>query len=342
MKGSMLLSFLAVLLIITLMVALRSESWLLSSCSNEMEEQLPTLSAAKSEERLKRQLATPFKVKNEERHYLLSASSIEHANHPNEPHGHSYLVKSSKPFFMCNAPKTGCTAWKYFIYFANLNDKEPFSIRAREEPGWIHTAIDDVNLTAFKNGDLFASLDRFVVARNPYVRFISSYLDWKNRAPRKKEVSFREFIDLYKVRSSALEPVLWDHIDPVSKACGYEDIGYTSFLRVEEQSLWIDALLDEYNLTETMNQYLHTGNTVFENNLKFESTIQSNIASVIGAKPWPGKTPESAHHHGGSNAVMQYYTSRDLVNDVTALMLVDFVHFSYPVWDGNPNSFRFV
>uniref|UniRef100_A0A7S1Z2A1 Uncharacterized protein n=1 Tax=Ditylum brightwellii TaxID=49249 RepID=A0A7S1Z2A1_9STRA len=24
------------------------------------------------------------------------------------------LVKSNPPFFACNAPKTGCTAWKYF------------------------------------------------------------------------------------------------------------------------------------------------------------------------------------------------------------------------------------
>lgn len=123
------------------------------------------------------------------------------------------------------------------------------SITAREQPRWIHTAIQDAYLTVFQNEDLFASVEDLWLHETPTsALFLATLIG--------SIVSFREFIDLYKVRSSALEPVLWNHIEPVSKACEYEDVGYTSFLRIGEQSLWIDALLHAYNLTETVKAIL--------------------------------------------------------------------------------------
>jgi len=199
---------------------------------------------------------------------------------------------------------------------------------------------------ASTNPELFSKADRFLVVRNPYVRFVSSYMDWQSRAGDvRANVSFSQFIEMVQNRSvpENMGSTLWDHIDPVAKTCDYTMVGYAAFLRVEEQSLWYDALLNEYNLTEPMEQYKRdTGNTVFEHGLNADSTVYSLVESIVGAQPWPGKALASSHHRGSSNKIFQFYTSPQIVDVVTKLVWDDLVHFSYPVWDGNPNSFRYV
>lgn len=188
------------------------------------------------------------------------------------------------------------------------------------------------------------TLDRIVVARNPYVRFLSSYLDWLSRSSFTQEtVPFANFTDILAqnklLKLSSKGPL--NHIETVSKYCHVGEKDYV-VLRVEEQALWFDEFLRKYGLQEKMDNYTRsTGNVVFASGLKAGDLIQDHAASIAGKEAWPTKLFESSHHRGSASKLAQYYTPA-LARQVTQLQMADFVNFGYPLWDGNPNNFRLV
>ena len=296
-----------------------------------------------------------LQLPRETRHHLLHASSI----HPttklslkNIQQNHNMYVMSKredKRFFICTAPKTGCTAWKTFFLFVNenllLNNSQVL-----HNPGSVHIhagnilskyytdALDQKDLVS-----LFTKHDRFIIARNPYVRFVSSYQDWLSRVgKRRDQVPFPIFLSMYKSRnfsSYRYSPI--DHIDPITTFCKFNKVGYTSVLRVEEQPLWYDAFLETYGLDKDMETFMASGNRIFSHALQQTLNVSEYIPVILGRQPWPGEEMKSSHHRGSADKLLEYYTTPELVDEVSRLFWKDFVHFQYPLWDGNPETFRY-
>jgi len=175
------------------------------------------------------------------------------------------FVDASPSFFICLAPKTGCTSWTNFFLYVN-DDIMLDSERAQRTPGYVYTdyrskvighktaklAMPDEQLE-----QLYHSQDRFVVSRNPYVRFLSSYQDWMSRTHvREEQVSFGQFLEIYKSRNFSMFPAApIDHIDPITSYCRFDQMGGYKVLRVEEQALWFESFLERYRMTEQMKNY---------------------------------------------------------------------------------------
>ena len=260
--------------------------------------------------------------------------------------------RTNKPFLFCMAPKSGATTWKAFFLYVNARILiDPKTIRAN--PGAIHSLWGSQEI--MKQYDtrymeekilsqlLMSSTDRFVVGRNPYVRFLSSYQDWLRRT--KMNASFAEFAHMiHRGELPKRRGTLRDHIDPISKFCRVSKIPYTSILRVEQQPLWFDTFLRQYaGMKHLMKNYTASGNLLFQHTLSGESKIQDYISSIVGRASWPGaQIMNSSHHRNSINKVFEYYVSRELVDVVTSIVMEDLKVFSYPLWNGDPATFRLV
>ena len=133
-----------------------------------------------------------------------------------------------------------------------------------------------------------------------------------------------------------------DHVDPVSDYCNYAGLGgYTHILRVEEQALWFDWFVEHFGLANSMKEFRANGNVGFIPRVNASSGGADNIPYIVGRKPWPRSLWNSKHSRGSSGLVSTSYTS-EMAQNATKLFWADFIHFGYPVWDGRPESFRYV
>ena len=255
------------------------------------------------------------------------------------------LVKSDPPFFACNAPKTGCTAWKYFWEYANTG-KRWNSSEIEKNPGLIHdyNGVKRPSVQPSHNLDQISEMVIFV--RNPYVRFLSSYQDWLGRV-HKNETSapFGVFVDEYlKVKeghgnTDFFKGTLWDHIESVSKFC---ELGMqnASVVRVEEVALWINQFLVKYNLTEKMDQYMKHGNLVYSSGLREGSLVKDFTSQISGRAAWPSEVMmKSIHYRDSAGKITKYYTP-DIARKVTKIVFDDLLNFGYPLWNGIAENFR--
>ena len=284
--------------------------------------------------------------------------------------------KKPQPFFLCTAPKTGSTGWTAFFLWVNERILAPTDKKGRltgkvhllkgNSSGEISTIVgmpvkkwphDEASNNFLQTW--FHKVDRFVITRNPYVRFVSSFLDWQKRGrnggERAKEfvmnTTFEEFIDLYENRAFDEEknfywsPFMYTHIDSVSRNCGFDKVGgYTAALRLEEQALWLDSLFEKYGLEDHYQRYRASGGApLFQNSVSSNTKLIDVVFSSMGKKSWVKKAGDiSNHHFDSSNKMFEYYNKPELVDKVSKLLWDDFIHFQYPLWDGNPKSFRFV
>ena len=276
--------------------------------------------------------------------------------------GKFMLVNSSSthPFFICMSPKTGCTALHNFFMYPNfriLIDKA-----SSTNAGFVHATYTKNFSSMFAwnfDSNVFASHAKIVIARNPYVRFLSSYQDWIRRHVLDGEdvgrISFEEFTRMYsnKTLLEKFPKTLMDHIDPITSEwnCNYDGVtgggrgGFATVLRLEEQALWFDDLLEYFNLTQHMKEYKELGNnTVFESLITpSTSLVVDHVSSITGVSPWPGKIVEISHHKNSANNLYDfYYTKEEVVEIVNKEFYDDFRHFQYPLWDGRNGTFRFV
>mmetsp|Transcript_11652 Transcript_11652/g.13266 ORF Transcript_11652/g.13266 Transcript_11652/m.13266 type:complete len:132 (+) Transcript_11652:1-396(+) len=130
-----------------------------------------------------------------------------------------------------------------------------------------------------------------------------------------------------------------DHVDPVTKYCKFEELGGYKVLRVEEEALWFNEFVDHYNMTSTMKEY--GGDRVFKSLMEKSSLVADFVPSIVGTQPYPSTLYKSKHNGDSSRKLRQYYTPK-LAAKVTQLFMSDFIHFQYPLWDGNPLTFHFV
>ena len=258
------------------------------------------------------------------------------------------LVKSNPPFFACNAPKTGCTAWKYFWEYVNTG-KRWNSSEIEKLPGLIHEYNGGKRPSAQPSHNLDQISEMVVVVRNPYVRFLSSYRDWLNRLHKNEtSVPFSVFVDEYlklkeghKNNSTAefFKGTLWDHIESISNFCELGTQNAT-VVRVEEEALWINQFLVKYNLTEKMDQYMKHGNLVYSSGLQEGSLVKDFTSQISGSAAWPSEMMNSSHYGDSAGKITKYYTP-DIARKVTKIVFDDLVNFGYPLWNGVAENFRF-
>ncbi len=272
----------------------------------------------------------------------------------------STLIETkSKKLITCNAPKTGCTAWKFFWEYVNTGKRWDQDL-IEKNPGLIHTRYGDrikmnggINpLWHNKRSDeeiinLFETIEMVLVARNPYIRFLSSYQDWIRRVGKDEtKVPFSLFAEKFLKyqrdgeRSDFFGNAPIDHIQTVSSFCQVGIYNYT-VLRVEEQALWYNEFLEKYNLKEKMDAYNSHGNLVYSSGIRGDATVKDYTTFISGRQPWPSQLFNSAHHRDSSGKITKYYTPT-IAKKVTEIVWDDLVNFGYPVWDGIADNFRFV
>jgi len=187
---------------------------------------------------------------------------------------------------------------------------------------------------------LFGKYDRVTMTRNPYVRFVSSWKDWQHRN-KSKHVSFESFSRLYSKGELGYNPSP-GHIDPVSKYCNFAGLkGYTHILRLEQQALWFDWFIEHYGLTKSLREYHASGNVLFTPRVGASSRLANLILYIVGRARWPSSLWNSSHHRDSAALAPTLYTP-EIARTVTKLFKNDFEHFGYPLWDGNPATFRYV
>lgn len=257
----------------------------------------------------------------------------------------SNLIETDNPVWMCVAAKTGCTSWIHFSLYVNHGIMFKPHTFARN-PGVVHSVKPEVKwsnmvfmMKAHKSPDeivhLFSSFPHVVIARNPYVRFVSSWKDWlSRRAVDKRNITLEQFLDIYK--SGKVGP-LPDHVYPVSRTCAVNKPMNYTVLRLEEQALWFDAFVEKYGMAEFMTNFTASGNLVYQSGLTDASKLTNHVKEAAGRDPWPGHLTASSHHRGSGSsrhAVTQHYTP-DIAAQVTQLFMEDFVNFQYPVSSAN-------
>ena len=286
-------------------------------------------------------------------HTSLSPGSLKYAENlygkvgSSEPHRPLIFVNSTQPLWMCTASKTGCTAWGAFILYVNMNisvlHSPPLIYTRKRTPGeFIFNSYNPFLAAEFK------TRDRVWIVRNPYVRLISSYLDWqgRNKAKNSSVVSFEVFVSMYENEGNgALKDWVYlpSHVHPVSDVCRVvPTLGPDVFLRIEQMDLWYDTFMNHYGLGlfEARHQAEH-GSEFYRPNLSSETSVAAKLAQALGSAAWSGKATRTGHEHHSSDQLTMHYTPA-LARKVFDLQRRDFEEFGYPAWDGDPASFAFV
>lgn len=240
---------------------------------------------------------------------------------------------SLAPFVMCNAPKTGSTRWVELLSILRTG--------RHHRLGFAHIAVGTSQ--HFASLKEMNELDRILIVRNPYIRFVSSYEDHMRRYPEDKNITMEGMIDLLlggKPIGTA------NHLWPQSRMCGHAfGVEYHYMLRLEQMSLWYDDFRQRYNL----GRYLDHGWPTWEEPF-YESGIASwtnesvsaHISSVLGSTSWEGVVHQEDRKENAlsENIFKKYYNPR-IAEKVTRYFMEDFRLFGYPIWDGKPQHFRF-
>ena len=276
-----------------------------------------------------------------------------HSNPNPNPNPNPNSNPNPNPNLRCLAPKTGCTAWQSFLLYVNLN------ISVLHDPTRVHNTTDVLQLHSY-NPLLAAELkarDRVWIVRNPFVRFLSSYLDWQSRnrarnssqsrnhrARNSSRVTFEEFVSMYeRERKGGFSGWVYlrSHVHPVSDVCRWDVLGPDIFLRIEQMDLWYDTFMNHYGLDrfEARHQAEH-GSRFYTPSLSSTTPLVAKLAQALGSASWSGQATRTGHERNSADKLFIYYTPA-LARRVFELQRRDFETFSYPAWDGNPASFAY-
>jgi len=251
-------------------------------------------------------------------------------------------VNATQPLFMCLAPKTGCTAWWAFVFY--VNDHRNLFGKLARNPGAVHK-VNKAPWLMYNHRwrDELMVRDRVAIVRNPYVRFLSSYLDWKSRN-RQGNVSFEEFAHMYKQHRAGKHGVfegwifLANHVEPVAEVCQVSKLRIGTFLRIEQMDLWYDTFMHHYGLDRFEARLRADGHEFYRPFLNSTTMLSEKLREAIGMTPWAGNARHTAHVRNSAAHLAEYYTPA-MARFVFDLQRFDFEAFGYPAWDGDPNSF---
>ena len=261
------------------------------------------------------------------------------------------LVNTTKPFFICMPPKTGCTRMKGLVSFANggpnyFTDMESKPHRVHfENPFIVQFMLPRLSPTN-KLIHLQTS-PRVLITRNPYVRFLSGYFDFCRRNKRKIRkknqshgISFEEYVSM--VENEAFEDynVYHDHhLKSISYISDYSKVRYSTILRLEEQDLWYQSLVKNFGLESAIDRLKKEKIDFYSPNTFENSTILEKTMQITRISSWKGQSGKDKHDNDSEHKIFEFYTPT-LARRVFDLHREDFEHFAYPAWDGDPSSFR--
>ena len=156
-------------------------------------------------------------------------------------------------------------------------------------------------------------------------------------------MSFESFLGMYEARhfEARFSATKWDHIDPITTDCHFQELAYNCLLRLEEETLWFNWFVERYGMTKSMEAFRASGNLVFSLSIDASARVADYVPYIIGKQPWPGKVYNSSHHRDSVSKFLGFYTPA-IARNVTRLFLGDFTRFGYPIWDGELATFRFV
>lgn len=263
-----------------------------------------------------------------------------------------WLLDTRAPHMACYAPKTGSTIWKALMLYVNTGRNLYRSLRTN--PGLVHESscpglCESATYRNDAKSAYFDSLPKVIIVRNPYDRFLSSYQDWLSRQQEMEtSVSFGDFVSAVERRD--LKGALWNHIDPVSNACGLPGTlnpvpGAYRILRLEEFSLWIEDYIEKFDVKFFLRRLIldleeNSTNRFADSVMNESTTVFSKFEGVLEEKPWSLlEMATTSHMRNSAGNRFNFYTP-DIAARVSKLQNADFVHFGYPLWDGLPGSFR--
>merc|ERR1712136_64367 len=186
----------------------------------------------------------------------------------------------------------------------------------------------------------FVHRERLVIVRNPYTRFLSSFLDWmfRNHQP---NVSFEEFVMRYEHNDMKGYVYLPSHVRPAAQVCQIHLYAMTGFLRVEQMDLWFNAFIKRFGLDRFVDALSAKDKLFYKAKLTNGTRVADAMLEVFGKIPWRGTSAKTGHVRDAGAHLTEYYTPQ-LAQKVFDLQRDDFEHFGYPAWDGDPSTFRFV
>lgn len=253
----------------------------------------------------------------------------------------------SKSFYMCAAPKTGCSQWimllNYLLTGRKFHSGDVHRSQARKaavlnfKSESTYDTLNDVNVA------------RVLVMRNPYDRVVSSYHDFLRRnadSVEHKNVTFEHFVKYFVSSTSVWQS--WDkqphdHRSPITAGCNIWDKDKNTFLlewdfilRLEEMILWSECLLNELQLQNIVRRGWRTPTgRLFKKGIDLSaSTENGELAKrIINNLPWPHTREVTVGHESINQTGRELYTAEtvDIVNQV---FKVDFQVGGYPLWDG--------
>lgn len=193
-----------------------------------------------------------------------------------------------------------------------------------------------------ENIKIFNEHQGFFITRNPYIRFLSSYLDIGRTRGLLFNWTFEETIDNLLVGNLPRGNIP-NHITPQSAQCFHNKVSYDYIFRVEEMELWYDSFTTKFNLTEIFAHGWNDYEMPFYTGLARKAQIFNRVGSEVGKQPWKGEyydTNRKGAHHSDDH-LFDHYTEA-IARKVGEYFKEDFRVFGYPLWDGNPYHFRYV
>jgi hypothetical protein len=280
--------------------------------------------------------------------------------------GYPFLFKSkhsTRKAFICLYPKGGSTQLKFLFRYAMGGHNRTLKSFLNEGPHsqpYIGGGINEFRLK-LKN----TSVPRFLIIRNPYIRFLSAYMDKIERvkdahfAPPGYKIgeSFEKFVVKSIQYQNRFSHKRWedfnDHFTLMSNLCGINaSMTYDYYLPLEQMDYWYEPFIralgiEEYtkvgwNITTRYFQgdqnsscFYHTKGKTCE---EMFTTVNESSISLL------------KHHHNNSTEVMKrhtkhvtnsasqlskFFSNPDLLKALTNWMMPDLKQFHYPIWDGN-------
>lgn len=169
--------------------------------------------------------------------------------------------KGRKQAIVCMYPKGGSTLWKYLLQYGMIGINKPLRQILRETP---HSQPYRANgVKEFRGAMEDMNLPRFLVVRNPYVRFLSAYLDKvkdkkdRNFLPpgfipgQSFEIFVQKMLEYQKGYNSSRWGNFNDHFSLMSKSCALPaGMTYDYVLPLEQMDHWYEAFIRTLGLVE--------------------------------------------------------------------------------------------
>jgi len=209
--------------------------------------------------------------------------------------------------YLCNVPKTGCTQWNELAAFMQSGevhikgDAHAFRLQ-RPFQQWRDDTI------------------KVFIARNPFTRFLSGYL----QRPVHNQFSETKLLRLL-IKHEFKEDI--HHFRPQTEICG--DLNQFDYvLKLEHMSLWWKCLVKDLKLEPFLDKWSKHRDIV----QPLPCSPQNCSESMLGMKAWPISKASVGHERHTNDKTSSI--NPEMAKLVTIYYKKDFLLLGYPLWDG--------